>query len=224
MVPIQQTLTEDVAIRCRSRRGESLELPGRLFLPGDPRGIVLFAHGSGSSRASPRNLAVAGVLHEESLGTLLFDLLTPSEADDRGNVFDIDLLAERLLAAIGYLTGSEATAALPIGVFGASTGAAAALVAASREPRVRAVVSRGGRPDLAGPALGEVHVPTLLIVGSRDEDVLELNRRALSHLQCEHQIVVLRGASHLFEEAGTLDEVAKLAAEWFRRYLVPHPI
>jgi len=222
MTPIQSPQAAEVSIPYRSHRRDPVDIPGRLFLPSDLRGMVVFAHGSGSSRRSPRNLAVAGVLQEQGLGTLLFDLLTPQEVADRTNLFDVELLADRLLAAIGFLLAFEATSALPLGIFGASTGAAAAIVAASREPRVRAVVSRGGRADLAGPALGAIRVPTLLIVGGRDEDVLELNRRADMHLACEHKIVVLRGAGHLFEEEGALDEVSRLAAEWFCRYLLPH--
>jgi len=213
----------EVAIPARSRRGAPLDLPGSLAIPDDPRGIVLFAHGSGSGRQSPRNRLVAGVLHEGGLATLLFDLLTPEESAERVNVFDIDLLAERLLDALRFVSGRPDVATLPLGVFGASTGAAAGLVAAARERRVRAVVSRGGRPDLAGPCLAKVHVPALLIVGSLDEDVLELNRRALDHLGGAKQLSVIRGASHLFEEEGTLAEAARLAAEWFRRYLLPAP-
>ena len=209
----------EVSIPAIGAKGAALTLPGRLCLPAPPTGIVLFAHGSGSSRSSPRNAFVASVLHESWIGTLLFDLLTEQEATDRVNVFDVALLAERLLAAVRFVAGLEQTRHLPLGLFGASTGAAAALVAASRERRVAAVVSRGGRADLAGAALARVHVPVLLLVGSRDEDVLELNRRALDHLGGERQLVVVRGASHLFEEEGTLAEAARLAAEWFRRYL-----
>lgn len=214
-------ITARIAIPCRSRAGELLELPGTLAIPENARGIVLFAHGSGSGRTSPRNGFVAAVLHEAGFATLLMDLLTPIEAENRGNLFDIDLLAERLLVGIGWIGMHGATAALPLGLFGASTGAGAALVAASRCRRVRAVVSRGGRPDLANSALSKVHVPVLLVVGGLDGDVLELNRRALDHLVAERQLQVVRGASHLFEEEGALAEVARLAAEWFRRYLVP---
>jgi putative phosphoribosyl transferase len=215
-------IVASVAIPCQGRAGETLELPGELSLPEQPRGTVLFAHGSGSGRSSPRNRFVAEILNEAGLATLLFDLLTSQEAEDRGNVFDVDLLAERLLAGIGWVARSESTARLPLGLFGASTGAAAALVAAARSRRVSAVVSRGGRPDLANAALPRVHVPVLLIVGALDVDVLELNRRALKHLVSERQLQIVRGASHLFEEEGTLADVARLAAEWFRRYL--HPI
>jgi len=221
MIPAVTPPETAVAIGARDRAGGPIELPGILAVPDDPRGIVLFAHGSGSGRTSPRNRLVAGVLHAEGLATLLLDLLTGAEADDRGNVFDIDLLAERLLAALAWTTSHAATASLPIGLFGASTGAAAALVAAARERRVAAVVSRGGRPDLAGAALPHVRVPVLLVVGSLDEDVLELNRRALDHLTGERHLAIVRGAGHLFEEEGTLAEVARLAAEWFRRYLRP---
>ena len=219
MITVAPRVESTIAIPCRDRAGAPLDLAATLALPDDPHGVVVFAHGSGSGQTSPRNRFVADVLRGAGLATLLVDLLTPLEAEDRGNVFDIDLLAERLLGALAWLASHAATATLPIGLFGASTGAAAALVAASRERRVAAVVSRGGRADLAGAALARVHVPVLLLVGSRDEDVLELNRRALDHLGGERQLVVVRGASHLFEEEGTLAEAARLAAEWFRRYL-----
>jgi dienelactone hydrolase len=182
---------------------------------------VLFAHGSGSSRFSPRNQHVADVLHESWIGTLLFDLLTEQEAGDRVNVFDIGLLGERLAAAIAFVRSQDRTAALPLGLFGASTGAAAALVAAAHDPGVAAVVSRGGRPDMAGAALSRVYCPTLLIVGGHDEEVVSLNRTALEHLGGEKQLSVIPGATHLFEEPGTLDEAARLAAEWFARHLHP---
>jgi dienelactone hydrolase len=162
---------------------------------------------------------VASVLHESWIGTLLFDLLTEQEATDRVNVFDVALLAERLLAAIQFVTSLEQTRHLPVGVFGASTGAAAALVAAARDPRVAAVVSRGGRPDLAGRKLAAVHAPTLLIVGGADTEVLALNERAYALLGCEKRLAVVPGATHLFEEPGTLDEAARLAAEWFAKHL-----
>jgi len=209
----------DVSIPALAASGHPLALPGRLSLPEPVHGLVLFAHGSGSSRASPRNRFVADVLHESWIGTLLFDLLTPQEAEDRVNVFDIGLLAERLRAAVRFVLAREQTAALPLGLFGASTGAAAALVAAGEEPRVHAVVSRGGRPDMAGASLGRVHAPTLLIVGGHDEEVLQLNRLALEHLTGEKQLAVVPGATHLFEEPGTLEEAARLAAEWFARHL-----
>ena len=209
----------DVLIPALADSGEPITLPGQLSLPESVHGLVLFAHGSGSSRLSPRNRFVAGVLQESWLGTLLFDLLTEQEAADRVNVFDIGLLAERLTAAIRFVAEREQTATLPLGLFGASTGAAAALVAATREQRVKAVVSRGGRPDMAGVALARVGAPTLLIVGSHDEEVLALNRLALEHLVGEKQLVVVPGATHLFEEPGTLEEAARLAAEWFARHL-----
>lgn len=215
------SITADVLIPCRGRSGSPLELPGHLACPEEPRGLVLFAHGSGSGRKSPRNRFVAGVLREANLATLLLDLLTPTEAEDRASVFDIDFLAERVRAAIAWVGAHEPTARLPVGLFGASTGAAAALVAASREPRVAAVVSRGGRPDLATAALSMVHVPVLLLVGALDHDVLELNRRALRLLGGDRQLQVIRHAGHLFEEPGALEEVAHLAAEWFGHHLVP---
>lgn len=209
----------DVAIPALSAAGHSLDLPGRLALPASARGLVLFAHGSGSSRFSPRNQHVASVLHESWIGTLLFDLLTEQEAADRVNVFDVGLLGERLSAAIAFVRSQDHTAPLPLGLFGASTGAAAALVAAAHDPGIAAVVSRGGRPDMAGASLARVHCPTLLIVGGRDEEVLALNRLALEHLAGEKQLAVIPGATHLFEEPGTLDEAARLAAEWFARHL-----
>lgn len=211
----------DVGIPAADLSGETIRLPGRLTLPESAIGLVLFAHGSGSSRFSPRNTHVASVLHEAWIGTLLFDLLTPQEETDRTNVFDIRLLADRLLAAVRFAMEHEQTRSLKLGLFGASTGAAAALVAASEEPRVAAVVSRGGRPDLAGAALGRVHVPTLLIVGGDDTEVLRMNQRALDALGCEKRLAVVPGATHLFEEPGTLEEAARLAAEWCARYLGP---
>jgi len=211
--------TFEVAVPATSLKGHAIELPGQLALPTPPTGLVLFAHGSGSSRHSPRNAHVAGVLHESWIGTLLFDLLTEEEAADRVNVFDIPLLAERLLAAVRFVMGLDAARHLPLGFFGASTGAAAALVASAREPRVLAVVSRGGRPDLAGRKLAVVQAATLLIVGGQDHDILELNRHALEELPCEKQLAVVPGATHLFEEPGTLDEAARLAAEWFAKHL-----
>jgi putative phosphoribosyl transferase len=209
----------DVSIPGFTASGQPIALPGQLSLPESAHGLVLFAHGSGSSRFSPRNRFVANVLHESWIGTLLFDLLTEQEAEDRVNVFDIGLLAERLRAAVRFALEREQTAALPLGLFGASTGAAAALVAAAEEPRVGAVVSRGGRPDMAGAALPRVQAPTLLIVGGHDEEVLELNQLALEQLVCEKQLAVVRGATHLFEEPRTLEEAARLAAEWFARHL-----
>ena len=209
----------DVTVPVNGVKGQPSGLPGRLVLPAPPTGLVLFAHGSGSSRHSPRNAAVASVLHESWIGTLLFDLLTEQEATDRVNVFDVALLAERLLAAVRYVTGLEQTRHLPLGLFGASTGAAAALLAAAVEPRVSAVVSRGGRPDLAGRKLRVVHAPTLLIVGGDDTEVLDLNMQAFAQLDCEKQLAIVPGATHLFEEPGTLEEAARLAAEWFARHM-----
>jgi pimeloyl-ACP methyl ester carboxylesterase len=196
-------------------------LEGTLRLPQDTAGVVLFAHGSGSSRLSPRNTYVATALRSAGLGTLLFDLLTGDEALDRANVFDIPLLAERLLLATEWLRGRDDTRRLDLGYFGASTGAAAALVAASRSPSpVGAVVSRGGRPDLAGPVLAQVQAPTLLVVGGFDREVLTLNETALAQLRCEKALEVVPGASHLFEEPGTLDAVIELAKQWFTIHLV----
>jgi putative phosphoribosyl transferase len=195
-------------------------LPGDLTIPPGATGLVLFAHGSGSGRRSPRNQAVARGLNDAGLGTLLFDLLTPVEESDRANVFDIPLLATRLGAAAAWSSDDEHAAGLPIGFFGASTGAAAALWAAS-EPGspARAIVSRGGRPDLAGGRLEAVRAPTLLIVGGRDEAVLEMNRDAARHLNVEHRIEVVPGATHLFEEPGALEAVADLTARWFCDHL-----
>lgn len=219
-MPLTHDVTHaEVTIPALAASGAPISLPGRLSIPDTPLGLVLFAHGSGSSRLSPRNEFVASVLHESWIGTLLFDLLTVQEANDRANVFDISLLADRLVDAIRFVTGHEQTASLPLGLFGASTGAAAALVAAAKEPRVRAVVSRGGRPDLAGASLKRVHAPTLLIVGAHDEEVLMLNRAAAADLGGEHRLAVVPGATHLFEEPGTLEEAARLAAEWFARRL-----
>lgn len=197
-------------------------LAGHLTIPEHPRGIVVFAHGSGSCRHSSRNRFVAAVLNEAGLGTLLFDLLTPEEEVNRANVFDIQLMADRLVEVSGWLAAQLDTAALPVGYFGASTGAGAALRAAA-DPRVKvdAVVSRGGRPDLAAEALTEVRAPTLLIVGGRDEVVLELNRRAQSAMRTECRLAIVPGATHLFEEQGALARVAALARGWFIDHLSP---
>jgi pimeloyl-ACP methyl ester carboxylesterase len=203
----------------------SVRLEGDLEVPDEAPGVVLFAHGSGSSRHSPRNRFVAGRLRDAGLGTLLVDLLT--EAEEREDAytghlrFNIDLLADRLVGAIDWLDHIPRTAGLPVGLFGASTGGGAALVAAAERPRrVGAVVSRGGRPDLAGPALRRVLAPTLLIVGGNDEPVIELNEQALRQLAAPiKELRIVPGASHLFEEPGTLEEVARLAADWFARYL-----
>jgi dienelactone hydrolase len=193
---------------------------GILRLPRHPLGLVIFAHGAGSSRLSPRNNHVAERLGEAGFATLLFDLLSEAEAADRANVFDIPLLGERVLEAIRWARAEPAVAELPIGLFGASTGAAAALVAAARAPGdVAAVVSRGGRPDLAMPVLGAVRPPTLLIVGGDDHACIPLNEQAARALTCPHRLEVVPGATHLFEEPGTLDRVVELAAVWFARYL-----
>jgi putative phosphoribosyl transferase len=198
-----------------------VELGGRLTIPEGSSGTVVFVHGSGSSRHSPRNRHVAVALNRAGLGTLLFDLLSAEEEVDRANVFDIQLLAERLSGAIEWLVAFAGEGG-PIGLFGASTGAAAALWAAS-EPGsdIAAVVSRGGRPDLAGSRLAEVRSPTLLIVGGRDDVVLELNRSAQARLRCENRLDVIPGATHLFEEPGALDRVADLAGEWFGAHFHP---
>lgn len=195
---------------------------GHLTIPEHPSGIVVFAHGSGSSRFSARNIFVADVLNSSGIATLLFDLLTPDEERNRANVFDIELLAHRLVDVTHWLAGQPGTACLPVGYFGASTGAGAALAAAT-DPSVNitAVVSRGGRPDLAGECLTNVRAPTLLIVGGRDETVLELNQRAQAAIPCECELVVVPGATHLFEEPGTLEKVAALARDWFHRPLEP---
>ncbi|MFF1508564.1 phosphoribosyltransferase family protein [Streptomyces sp. NPDC058326] len=194
-------------------------LTGRVAVPEGAAGIVLFAHGSGSSRHSPRNRAVAAALNRAGLGTLLFDLLTEAEAGDRARVFDTPLLAGRLAGATQWLAQRPEGGGLPLGYFGASTGAAAALWAAGDPASpVAAVVSRGGRPDLAADHLARVRAPTLLIVGGRDELVLDLNRRAGSRLRCENRLAVVEGATHLFEEPGALEEVAELAASWFTRH------
>jgi pimeloyl-ACP methyl ester carboxylesterase len=196
-------------------------LLGYLGFPRGPsRGLVLFAHGSGSGRLSPRNRFVAAALNRLGLATLLFDLLTERESFDRANVFDIALLADRLGEALEWQTGRADLADLPSGLFGASTGAAAAMVAAAAfSDRISAVVSRGGRPDLAGAALAKVRAPTLLIVGGADVDVLELNRLAAAQLTCVHELRVVPGATHLFEERGTLETVAELAGAWFVEHI-----
>ena len=195
-------------------------LEGDLILPPRARAIIVFAHGSGSGRRSPRNLQVAHALNEQPLGTLLFDLLRPEEALDRENVFDIELLGRRMTYAIEWLDRRPSLAALPLGLFGASTGAAAALVAAAaRHERIFAVVSRGGRPDLASNALPRVGAPTRLIVGGADTEVLVLNRRALSQLTDQSKLAIVPGATHLFEERGALERVTQLAGSWFIAHL-----
>ena len=198
-----------------------IRLPGLLAVPEGARGIVLFAHGSGSSRLSRRNNYVASVLHEAGLATLLFDLLSESEALDRRNVFDIDLLASRLLLATHWVLEQPELASMRIGYFGASTGAAAALKASVASPvSIGAIVSRGGRPDMAAEVLDRVTSPTLIIVGGNDYGVIELNEAAYRMLRCEKEFVIVPGATHLFEEPGTLEEVARLAREWFTGHLI----
>lgn len=200
--------------------GAEMALPGDLTASGRDKGLVIFAHGSGSSRLSPRNTAVARALARAGLATLLFDLLTVQEATDRANVFDIPLLAARVARAVDWARGDARVAGLAIGLFGASTGAAAALVAAAnRHADIGAVVSRGGRPDLAGKALEQVAAPTLLIVGGADPVVIDLNRAAYMRLACEKRLDIVPGASHLFEEPGTLAAVMRLAADWFMTHL-----
>jgi putative phosphoribosyl transferase len=209
---------------CQVRVNENVTLEGNLNIPEQAAGIVLFAHGSGSSRHSPRNQFVAQLLHKAGIATLLIDLLTVAEEEeDRRTArlrFDINLLSSRVVAATNWLSVQPDTRDLNIGYFGASTGAAAALTVAAQHPfSVKAVVSRGGRPYLTGSLLAEVKAPTLLIVGSLDMQVLELNRMALSLLRCEKQLEVVPGATHLFEEPGTLEQVAQLASNWFQRFL-----
>lgn len=201
-----------------------VRLEGTLAVPPGALGVVLFAHGSGSSRHSPRNRYVADVLHESRLGTLLLDLLTADE--ERADIptgrlrFDIGLLAGRLVGAAEWLLRERETARLRIGYFGASTGGGAALVAAAKRPELAgAVVSRGGRPDLAGSALPRVQTPTLLIVGGQDTSVVELNERAMAQMRCEKTLAIVPGARHLFEEPGALEEVARLSREWFEKHL-----
>jgi putative phosphoribosyl transferase len=213
----------DVIEQSLSIPAAGVELDAEVVVPQPAHCVVLFAHGSGSGRHSPRNTYVAGELQDAGLGTVLVDLLTPAE--DRVDAttarlrFDIDLLAGRLTALCDWLVNDDATAGLGIGLFGASTGAAAALVAAAARPGpVSAIVSRGGRPDLAGPALGSVHQPTLLIVGERDPVVLDLNRRAVPELAGEARLAIVPGATHLFPEPGTLEVVAQLARNWFVRH------
>ncbi len=198
----------------------TLRLPALFGLPEQAQGVVLFAHGSGSGRLSPRNNAVARVLQDAGLATVLADLLTEQESSDRARVFNINLLASRLLDCARWVEEQEETRALPIGYFGASTGAGAALVAAARlGERIAAIVSRGGRPDLADGYLDSVKSPTLLLVGENDRTVVELNRQALSRLQSIKELVIVPGATHLFEEPGALEEVSRHARDWFLHYL-----
>ena len=202
----------------------SLSLEGTLGLPAQALGLVVFAHGSGSGRLSPRNNYVARYLQQGKVATLLLDLLTPDEADDRRKVFDIDLLADRVLLAKAWLAQNDRTKGLGLGYFGASTGAGAALQAAARDPSfIQAVVSRGGRPDLAEPYLPAVTAPTLLIVGGDDEPVIDMNRAAYKLLACQKRMVIVPGASHLFEEPGTLEQVAEHALAWFQQHFHPAP-
>jgi pimeloyl-ACP methyl ester carboxylesterase len=195
-------------------------LPGRLSMPAQARGVIVFAHGSGSSRNSPRNIHAAERLQEARFGTLLFDLLTDAEARDRGNVFDIPMLAGRVVEAVDWLCGQQVCAGLPIGLFGASTGAAAAIVAATARPEtVRAIVSRGGRPDLANAVLDRLRAPTLLIVGGADTQTRALNWRAMLRMGCEADLTIIANAGHLFEEPGALQEALSHAVRWFERHL-----
>lgn len=195
------------------------ELEGSLTIPERTHGLVIFAHGSGSSRFSPRNVQVAADLQRRGLATLLLDLLREEESRDRRNVFDIPLLASRVKEAIAWARGEAATRDLAVGLFGASTGAGAALVAAAEASGVAAVVSRGGRPDLAGPALARVKAPTLLIVGGADVEVIELNRAAEARMTCQVKIEIVPGAGHLFEEPGAMERVMELAGDWFAIHL-----
>lgn len=200
---------------------DGVQIEGLLEMPAGAKGMVLFAHGSGSSRHSPRNNYVARVLHTANIGTLLLDLLTLSEDLDYQTRFDIPLLTHRLLAATHWVNLQDSTHHVPIGYFGASTGAAAALqAAAALGDEIHAVVSRGGRPDLAGNHdLAKVKAPTLLLVGSKDQDVIELNQEAYAHMLCQKALTIIPGATHLFEEAGTLEEVARQATGWFSQRL-----
>ena len=202
--------------------GVGVTVGGHLTVPQWARGVVVFVHGSGSSRHSPRNQRVASILNEAGIATLLFDLLTVEEADSRDNIFDIELLSDRLIHVTKWLRTQTELKELGVGYFGASTGAAAALwVAADLDMNIAAVVSRGGRPDLAKSRLSEVRAPTLLIVGGNDDVVLDLNKQASAQINCHNEVVVVPGASHLFEEAGTLQMAAELARDWFLRYLEP---
>ncbi|HKC94350.1 MAG TPA: dienelactone hydrolase family protein [Nitrospira sp.] len=216
--PTQHMVEQTVTIK-----NENAMLDGFLGLSFTASGIVLFAHGSGSGRFSPRNRFVAQHLQQGGIATLLIDLLMPDEGEDRRNVFDIDLLADRVLMASAWLREDSRTKQLPLGYFGASTGAAAALQAAARASfPVGAIVSRGGRPDLAERYLPEVTAPTLLLVGGEDQPVIEMNRHAYRLLRCPKQVTIIPGATHLFEEPGTLEKVAEQALSWFQQHLA-HP-
>jgi dienelactone hydrolase len=202
-----------------------LDLEGTICLPTQAEAFVVFAHGSGSSRFSPRNKLVADALNTRGVGTLLFDLLTPDEEADRANVFDVHLLAQRLKATVAWLDRHPEIARLPLGMFGASTGAAAAFVAASElGDRIGAIVSRGGRPDLAGAALNKVRAPALLIVGGSDIDVIKLNKQALTRLAGPKALVIVPGATHLFPEPGALEAVIERASHWFEHHLGSAPV
>jgi putative phosphoribosyl transferase len=220
---IRKSSEEDPVDHSISIEAGAVVLRGFVEIPHGARGVVLFAHGSGSSRFSPRNNYVAQALREACVGTILFDLLTAEEErldeETRQLRFDIPLLARRLVGATHWAQARPELSRLPLGYFGASTGAAAALCAAAWTPAIRAVVSRGGRPDLAGSALAQVRAPTLLIVGGDDLEVIALNRRALAQLTCEAHLEIVPGATHLFEEPGALEQVASLAAKWFERHL-----
>lgn len=213
--PVTNVVEQEVTIPVA---GE--QLGAILGLPQPAAGVIPFAHGSGSGRFSPRNRFVAGVLQRAGFATLLLDLLTPSEANDRRLVFDIPLLADRLEGSTEWVKASPSISRLPIGYFGASTGAGAAMLAAADEGQtIGAVVSRGGRPDLADGALSRVTAPTLLIIGGNDQPVIALNRQAFDRIRAPKELVIVPGATHLFEEPGTLEEVARLATDWFTRYL-----
>lgn len=221
-VGMNQSRTQHIAEQPATITDGRVRLNGSLGVPHDAVGVVLFAHGSGSGRFSPRNQFVARRLQQGGVATLLLDLLSEEEAEDRRNVFDIDLLADRVLMAGAWLADDSRTQHLSLGYFGASTGAGAALQAAARRPAsVKAVVSRGGRPDLAERYLPDVTAPTLLLVGGYDEPVIEMNREAYRLLRCPKELTIIPGATHLFEEPGTLEQVADYALEWFRRYFSP---
>jgi len=213
---MEMRIAKEVAIPVKS-----ITLKGELAVPFNATAIIVFSHGSGSSRFSSRNQMVAAYLRERNFGTLLFDLLTNQEDEDYDNRFNIDLLSSRLIGVTEWLNANPATKDLSVGYFGASTGAASALQAAANLGSVGAVVSRGGRPDLAMRFVERVEAPTLLIVGGLDSVVLELNQRVLQRLHCPKDLIIVEGATHLFEEPGKLDKVATLAAEWFEKYLSP---